>query len=172
MTHHEMELFQRFYYIVETLKIHGEITYGTSDINVEALVNYLNHPSFTLQCWDAHNVEDIEAAVIEDIMNGMPVWMFYHLSPWAQEMQRRDYEAFRKEEEARAAKQLEEDRKIYKCLQGCVHYDYGETSLGIFVRCKAKHVGGDDFKLCKRCAHFSSQKHDSLQPDTKQRLGG
>lgn len=171
MTTHEMNLFKRFYYIVETLKVHGEITYGTSDINVEALVNYLNHPSFAIQCWGANSEEDIEAAVMEDIMNGMPVWMFYNLSPWAQEMQRRDYEAFCKEEEERAAKKLEEDRKIYKCLQGCVHYEYGETSMGVFVRCNAKHVGGDDFKLCKRCKHFSTEPVDWRHRGLKSRGG-
>lgn len=172
MTEHDMKLFKRFYYLVETLKIHGEINYGTSDINVEALVNYLNHPSFTIQCWNADSEEDIEAAVIEDIMNGMPVWTFFNLSPWAQEMQRRDYEAFCKEEEEKAAKKLEADRKIYKCLQGCVHYDYGETSLGVFVRCNAKHIGGDDFKLYKRCKYFSTEPVDWRHKGLKPRVGG
>lgn len=171
MTEHEMNLFKRFYYIVETLKIHGEIMYGTSDINVEALANYLNHPSFAIQCWGKSDVEDIEAAVMDDIMNGMPVWMFYNLSPWAQKMQQRDYEAFCKEEAERKAKQLEEDRKTYKCLQGCVHYKHGETSLGVFVRCDAKNIGGDDFKLCKRCRYYSTEKPDRTYPGRKSRSG-
>ena len=95
MTEHEMQKFKQFYYLVETLKIHGEINYGTSDINVEALVNYLNHPSMVIRCWGDHSAEHMDELVMQDIMDGMPVWSFFNLSPWAQEMQRRDYEAFR-----------------------------------------------------------------------------
>lgn len=163
LTEHEMKLFKRFYYIVETLKIHGEITYGTSEINVEALVNYLNHPSFAIQCWGAQNESDVEKAVMDDIMNGMPVWRFYNLSPWAQEMQEREWKELVAEEEARRAKQLEDDRKIYKCLQDCVYYDYKETSMGTFVRCDIKHIGGDDFKLCKRCSKYINKNDPNAE---------
>lgn len=172
MTEHEMQKFKQFYYLVETLKIHGEINYGTSDINVEALVNYLNHPSMVIRCWGDHSAEHMDELVMQDIIDGMPVWSFFNLSPWAQEMQRRDYEAFRAEEERLAAGKLEADKKKYKCLQGCVHYDYGETPMGVFVRCKAKHVGGDDFKLCQRCKHFSTEPVDWRRQGMKPRIGG
>ena len=169
MTEFDIQLFKHFYYIVETLKIYGESYYGTSDVNVEALVQYLQHPSIHLKCWGKYDESNIEELVIQDIMDGMPVWRFFNLSPWAQEMQQRDWDNTLKERREKEAKQFEEDKKTYKCLQDCAYYDCAQTNVGMFVRCKAKRIGGDDFKLCKKCSQYV---HKDDENKLKLRRGG
>lgn len=145
---------KRFYYIVETLKIHGAITYGTDDIDVDALMHFLKSPNMTARCWGCDNLDEIEEIVLQDILNGMPVWRFFHLPQWTQDILEREWEEICAEEEKRRQEQEEHDKRTYLCLQNCAHLDRHESAMGLFIKCKATGMGGDSFKYRKKCKHY------------------
>lgn len=152
--------YKRFYQIIDLLRIYGEMELGCSDINVDAVVNLLTSNGFVIRCWSCSE-EKVEEIFIEDIINGLPVWRVFNLPEWTLNMLEKEY-AICLEEETEKQKEIdEENKKKYKCLQGCVNYDYKESSFGVFVKCKATGMGGSCFKMKQRCKHFSTEENNT-----------
>lgn len=152
--------YKRFYQIIDLLRTYGEMELGCSDINVDAVVNLLQSNSLVARCWNCPD-EKIEEIFIEDILNGLPVWRVFNLPEWTLNMLEREYAVFVAIETEKQKKIDEENKKKYKCLQGCVHYDYKETSFGTFVKCKATGACGDCFKMKEKCKLFSTEENNT-----------
>ena len=163
--------YRRFYQLIETLKVHGQIEYGTDEIDVDAFVNFLesngNIPRF-FNCSD----EDVERMVLQDILDGMPVWLFFKLSPWTKKMLQKEHDKFIKEEKKKEEKRYQEALKKYKCLQQCKYYDCSDSSFGVFIRCRCHSRdirsrgdnSGDNFKYKQKCPNYLKDETKTKKP--------
>jgi len=163
--------YARFYELVEMLKIHGQIEYGTDDINVEALVAFINSNRVMVRFMNC-SPEEVAKGVTEDILDGMPVWKFFNLSPWTEKMLQKEYDEYRKEAEERYQKRKQEALKKYKCLQQCKYYNCCDTGYGTYIACEYKgnwmqstrERSGDNFKYLRKCSHYEKDETKPTDP--------
>lgn len=161
----EIRDFKRFYTLVETLKIHGQIEYGTDEIDIDSLVSFLKSDrtgARFLSC----DEKEMEEHIMEDIIAGAPVWTFFKLSEWTKKIMTREWErTIAEEKRARESAFLEAVKK-YKCLQQCKYYKCGESSFGTFIKCCRYECrcSGDDFKYKSRCRYYEKDEDATDRP--------
>lgn len=155
--------YRRFYAIVETLKIHGQIEYGTDAINIDKLAEYICSDEMFARVFDCPD-NQVDEIILDDILNGMPVWRFFNLPKWTENMLEKEYAQWvdRLIEDARL--QREADKRRYKCLQGCVYFSERDCSIGHFVKCKKTKLAGSNFKFRCQCKYFSVKQEVPESP--------
>ena len=161
----EVRDFKRFYTLVETLKIHGQIEYGTDEIDVDSLVAFLKSNRTGARFFSCNEME-MEERIMNDIIAGAPVWTFFKLPKWTKNIMTREWEKTLAEEKAKEERAFQEAVKKYKCLQQCRYYECGESSFGTFIRCSCYECkcSGDDFKYKARCSHYQKDERKTDRP--------
>lgn len=161
----EVRDFKRFYTLVETLKIHGQIEYGTDEIDIDSLVSFLKSDRTGARFFSCDEKE-MEERIMEDIIGGAPVWTFFKLSKWAKKIMTREWKKSLAEEKKEYEKALCEAIKKYKCLQQCRYYECGESSFGTFIRCSCYECrcAGDDFEYKSKCRYYQKDESKPERP--------
>ena len=114
----------------EIIEVFGETEAGCSEVDVEALANYLTSDKFAFNTFDYHSEEDAQEFSTDYILNGFPVWRFLKSSEWTKQMLEKSF-----------IKECEEEYKFLQdtyCCFSCKYYQQSETSIGIFEKCLIK----------------------------------
>lgn len=158
-----MKIKQLYYFLAikEIVELFAEQELGSRcEINVEAVMNYVQSFDFALESMDKNNKEDIYQLVTDDIINGYPIWQLLNIPEWTKNMLVREYE-FKKQQE------IERLQKTYKCYT-CKYFSESVHSIGVYQECnrpkeppKRKYMNWnlhsrdrEPFNPKKRCKYY------------------
>ena len=134
----------------EIIQIFGESEIGSSQIDIDALIDYLSSDKFFNDSFDYNSEEEAQQFVTDYILDGFPVWRFLKCSDWTKKMLEKSFTE-------ECAKEYNQMLQEYKCLS-CKYFWQTNTSLGLYINCK--HPDNQHkytrtaFSLKKECGFF------------------
>ena len=134
----------------EIIEIFGESEIGSSQVDIDALIDYLSSDKFFNESFDYNSEEEAQQFVTDYILDGFPVWRFLKCSDCTKNM-------FEKSFTEECIKEYKQMLQEYKCLS-CKYFLQTNTSLGLYINCKhpdnSYKYTRDKFSLKKECNFF------------------
>ena len=165
MSYEWMKIKKYYYFLAirDIVRLFGEQELCTEcEINVPAVVDYVNSFNFNIDTWEVANKEEIYQKVTDDILNGYPIWRLLDIPEYKMNILERELSRMAEEE-------LERLKKTYKCYT-CKYFEEIDISIGIDNKChweppeksdkahghrfKLKRWDDEPFKPKKRCKNY------------------
>ena len=108
--------------------IYASENIGNIEINIDKVHEYIETDRFAVNWADCYEIEEYYREIEEIVINGFPIWDFFHISEWTKNILKKEYEKNKDEH----AKML---LKTYKCYS-CKNFVITENSFGVHYKCK------------------------------------
>ena len=127
MVHKKQFLF--FNWFKEIIEIFGQSEVGCSDIDIDALSEYLCSDKFPFDTFQYNTEEEAQEYITNYILDGFPVWRYLKCSEWTKNMVEKSFAQ-------ECENEWEQLKKEYKCYT-CKHYTTKRVMMGVLERCIA-----------------------------------
>lgn len=144
--------------IIDILTIFADTEIGGQyEFDYDAIDNYISSLGCQAEYFDYQTKDEIYAKFTQDIYNGLPVWRFLKLPDWTTNMVEKSFKT-------ECENELEQLKKIYKCLT-CKYFHSHRLSAGLIYReCKYEKMQNETKRMCDR--RFILKREESFELKT------